>query len=112
MCTEHVVHLLTKAIGQLDIDLSWAMDCNGEAVMQDAIMGSMGGKQTLVERVLEFSGGCWPIGEGNASIVLLQAAQNDTSSTSMPHPLNKCMSKLTCNCDTLFIFSISRTRPP
>ena len=52
VCAECVMHLLTKAIGLLNIDLSQAIDRNGEAVTQNTITGSMGGSRHQ-------SRGCW-----------------------------------------------------
>ena len=97
LCAERIVHLLTKAMGRLDVDLSRAMDRTGEAAPQDALTGSMGGTRTPIERLSESLRSTLAHGEGNGSIVLPPAGQNGASSASTPHPPIKRTSKLTCS---------------
>ena len=87
-CAERIMHLLTKAMGRLDVDLTRAMDRTGEGVSQDMIMGITGGSRTPLEKLPDTLRGALQ-GEGKGSIVLSTAS--GTSSTSTPHPPTKRM---------------------
>jgi Inhibitor of growth proteins N-terminal histone-binding len=85
-CAERVMHLLTKAMGRLDVDLARAMDRTGEGVSQDMVMGNTGGSRTPMEKLPDTLRSALQ-GEGNGSIVLPAASAGSSAST--PHPPTK-----------------------
>jgi chromatin modification-related protein YNG2 len=84
-CADRIVHLLTKAMGRLDVDLARAMDRTGEGLSQDAILGSTGPSRTPLEKLPDTLRGALQ-SEGNGSIVL-SSATGATAPT--PHPPTK-----------------------
>ncbi|KAF8592598.1 hypothetical protein K439DRAFT_23398 [Ramaria rubella] len=83
---ERIVHLLSKAMGRLDVDLARAMDRTGE-VPQDVVMGNTGGSRTPIEKLPESLRNALGTSESNSTIALPVAAT--TSGTATPHPPNK-----------------------
>lgn len=90
-CAERIMHLLTKAMGRLDVDLARAMDRSGEGVPQDVIMASTAGSRTTLEKLPDTLRGALQ-GDGNGSIILTSAPGGSGGST--PHPPTKRMSNL------------------
>lgn len=96
-CAERVMHLLTKAMGRLDVDLARAMDRSGEGVSQDVVMGNTGGSRTPLEKLPDALRGALQ-GDGNGSIVLSAASGGGSASTAHPP------TKSTFKCITLLFF--------
>jgi chromatin modification-related protein YNG2 len=92
-CAERVVHLLTKAMGRLDVDLARAMDRTGEGPPQDVLMGNTGGSRTPIEKLPETLKSALAQSD---TIVLPVAGQSGGSGASTPHLPNKRMFEIMC----------------